>query len=52
MTMFLLVLLLSGAILGYGITPLIRLVKMLQNEGEGAFNDGESSDETYFDVAD
>jgi hypothetical protein len=45
------ILLLAGAVIGYGITPLLRLVKMLQDEGEVSFGDGESGSEDDFDVA-
>ncbi len=45
------VLLIAGGVIGYGLTPLIRLIKMLQNETENPFRNGESGDETDFDVA-
>jgi hypothetical protein len=52
MILHLLVLLLAGAILGYGLTPLIRLIKLIQDESEVHLSDGESGNETDFYVAD
>jgi hypothetical protein len=45
------ILILAGAVIGYGITPLLRLVKMLQDEGEIPFDDGEGGNQDDLDVA-